>query len=253
MESGAGTRRLLQTEILDRFRQPDVQHHGKRERDDAADPVEGLPARPRDRGDDDGGEGAARGHPHEHEHDEGRPGALRREFGVERRDVRKHAAEADAREKAQHHQLVHVRRHGAEDREHAEDERAEDHGHATAVAVAEPAEQRGADHHAERARREHGPELGRLDVPARDQRRCPVGCREQVVTVGEHDHEGEDDELDRERPDLLIVDQLRHVYGRRPLTASGRAGERVRPIKIVHSASTPCMSPLFRPLAFLMS
>ncbi len=112
---------------------------------------------------------------------------------------------------------------------------AEDQRGLAAVAVADPAENLRAEQHADIAGAEHEAELLGRDVPFLDQARRRKGDGADVVAVDHGEQHGPDDELDLERAQPVLVQEMRDLNFR-------FAGHRF-PRRIIFVAGRLCQSP----------
>src|SRR6185437_8406169 len=202
---------LVQRHELDRLGETEDRGDGNDDRHDAADQEDDRPAmRRHQRGGDEARNGAAERH--EADGDDGERGAQppRRRLRVDGDDVRNDAADAEARKQAQPEHLVEVRRIGGADGENAEHEVGGDQRRLAAVAVADPSEQRRAEQDADQAGAEHRAERLRRDVPLPDEMRRREGDRGDVVAVDQHQKERPDQQDDLERAEAALVEQARY-------------------------------------------
>ena len=188
----------------------------KHHRHDAADLEQDLPAilRHQRRGGEAGQRAAER---HQADGDDRQRGAqiARRRFGVDGDEVRDDAADAEPGDEAQRGQFGEIGRIGGDEGEDAEQEVGEDQRGLAAVAVADPAKDLRAEQHADIAGAEHEAELLGRDVPFLDQARRRKGDGADIVAVDHGEQHGPDDELDLERAQPVLVQEMRDLNFRR--------------------------------------
>ncbi len=202
----------FQRQELDRFRQRRHGDEGDDDRRETADPEQDLPAmglhisladKTRN--------AAAEGHAREHQDEERRAHAPRRELGDQRGRDRQHAGDADAGDEAQPDQLRQILRQNRGPGEYAEEQQAADDRAAASIVVRDPAEKRRAEKAGEEPRAEESAKRNRTNMPFTDQSWCSDCCRADVISVGHHHDEADNDQADMKSADLLRVDDARKI------------------------------------------
>ncbi len=199
---------LVQRHVLDRFGQAAERRQADHDRNDAADHEQDGPAVLRDEdGGDEARDGAANRNAADRDEGQGSAQVVRRRFDVDRDHVGDDSADADAGEQAQPEHLVEIRRIGGDQGEQAEQQVGAGQRYLAAGPVADPAEHARADEDSDEAGAEHRAERMRRDVPFADEVRCREGDRADVVAVDEDDEERPDEQADMERAQPAFVEQ----------------------------------------------
>ena len=148
---------------------------------------------------------AAERHAGEHQDDHGGARMLRREFVDQRHHDRQRAGERDAGQDAGEDKLIERGGRDRSQREQAKGEGAADDDALASETVGEIAEERRSEEAGGERTRQQNAEFGSAQAPFLDKSGPGKGRGAEIVAVGHHDQEGQDDEADIEAGDLLAV------------------------------------------------
>ena len=190
---------LVQRHVFDRFRKGDDGDERNRDRHDTADLEQDRPAVVWNEGRaDQPGEGAAQRHAPHGDDRQRRPQVPRRRFGADRHHIGNDAADAQTGDQPQPKELRQIDRISGREGEYAKQQVGGDQSGLAAIAIADPAENGGAEQHADVAGAEHRPERAARNAPGRDQMRRREGDRTDVVAVDQGEQNGPGQQSDLE-------------------------------------------------------
>ena len=139
----------------------------------------------------------------------------RRQLGADRHQIRNDAADAEAGDQPQPEELRQVGRISGDEGEDAEQKVGADQRRLAAVAVADPAENRGAEQDADIAGAQHRAERAARDAPGGDEVRRGKRDGGDVVAIDQRQQDRPEQQSDLECAQSALVEQPRNLDFRR--------------------------------------